>query len=123
MSSSFTSTDPAITEAVQPTLIDGYSADRVSRHRFVDIVGSDSQDVYVYPAGLRSGSIVAVFAVEADAHRLADWLAGTYPVEFASTERPVLDMTFLANGRITVALDDQTREVWLVTTQFQEVQA
>lgn len=120
MSSSFTNTGPD-GGTVQPDVIDGYSADRVTRHRFVDVIGTDEQDVYVYPAGLRSGTIVGVFADESAAHQLGEWLSGTYPVQFTSSERPALDMLFLANGRVTVALDDATREVWTVTAQFQEV--
>jgi hypothetical protein len=116
MSSSFT----AGTTTVQPTVIDGYEAVRVTRHVFQPILGV-GLDAWTAPAGLRSGTLTAVSADRATAQSLADMLAGVLPVTFADSDVPALGMKFLGNGNIGVRLDDDTRSVWVVTVDFQEV--
>lgn len=116
MSSSFTDG----TTAVLPEVVDGYQATRSSRHVFNPRFGTNADDVVVYPAGPRTGTLTAVFASYPPAAALLQLLSGTSPIQFDDSERPEIGMTFLADGSIGINQSDG-RTVWIVTVDFREV--
>lgn len=109
---------------ITPELVDGYRSERESGNVIHQAADNPSRvDVTLRPAGLRSGTLRLLFltlteALEAEAvHAAAGVLALT------STDHPGLNMSYVVNGTISVELDDDSRALWLVEVQFQEVAA
>lgn len=106
--------------AVLPDLVDGFQAERQSRHVFNIVLGSTAEDVVTRPAGPRSGTFTAVFSSLARAQQLLDLCSGTTPIVFADSDVPSLGMTFLADGRIAME-QSAGRSVWIVAVAYREV--
>lgn len=106
---------------VTPTIADGYSSVRTPGTIMHPILGRESDDVTLRPAALRKGTLTLVFAVEADAH--AAVLVLTTPQMLQLDDPDVsISMSFvIADGDITVSLDDVTQTVWIVEAPFREV--
>jgi hypothetical protein len=114
---------------IEPTLILGYTAQRTSGNLVHEILGKAGPDVTLRPARLRSGTLTLGFesaTSEADSKTAADLLA-TYDGVFSliSAERASVDMSWVVaeGGRISRDLDDLTRDAWVITVDFQEVEA
>lgn len=106
----------------QPLLIDGWEESAETRNVVNEVVGG-GVDYTLYPASLRSGQFVAVFEDEDDAAELVRMHQQAARFTIQDVDRPTVAMLYIANGTITRALDDESREYWLVTIPFQEVDA
>lgn len=110
------------TGTITPDIVDGWRASREARTIVHTILGRAAPDVTFRPAGIRSGSLTCVFSVEADAAAAADVFAIPQVLTLTDADRPHLAMSFVvADGDIDVSLDDETRDVWIVTVPFREV--
>ncbi|KNY06868.1 hypothetical protein [Microbacterium sp. GCS4] len=107
---------------ITPTIVDGYRASRAARTIVHRIIGRPDPDVSYRPASLRSGQLTCVFAVEADAHAAEAVFSVPQPLTLNDTDVSI-GMTFIVpeGGSIEVELDDETRDVWLVRVDFEEV--
>lgn len=107
--------------AIAPTEVDGYAAARTPRTILHPILGREGDDVTFRPAALRKGTLKLVFAAEADAHAAVAVLA-TPQVLTLNDPDVEIAMTFVvAEEEILAELDDETRQVWIVSTPFREV--
>lgn len=108
---------------IAPIVVDGYESQRTSGNVVHNIVGRSSPDVTLGPASLRTGTLELVFPDELDAKAAED--AHALPVAFtlSSDDRSTIEMYYVVNNndRVRRALDDETREVWIVSVPFQEV--
>lgn len=117
------STQPSVTYGSStPLLVDGWEESVETRNVVNNIVGG-GVDITPYPADLRSGQYVAVFQDEEDAAALVQMHRQTARFTIQDTERPSIGMLYVANGTITRSLDDESREFWLVTIPYQEIDA
>lgn len=117
MTTVITYTDGTIT----PTLVDGYTIARESRNIEHIILGRASSDFTLRPAGLRAGTLRLLFPLEADATAAEAALSTAELFSLVTDDRDGLDMSFVVvGGGVELALDDQTRSVWIVSVTFQE---
>lgn len=110
---------------ITPDIIDGYRSTRRGGTIVHPIAGVASPDVTLRVAGLRTGQMRLVFASESDAADAEAALATAEVFILTSTDRDTIPMSFVVpeGGVIERELDDVTRDVWIVTFDFQEVEA
>jgi hypothetical protein len=106
----------------QPLLVDGWEESAETRTKVNAIIGGGI-DYVLYPASLRSGQFVAVYEDESDAAAAFRMHQQAAQFTIEDTDRPSIGMSYIVNGTIARALDDESREYWLVTVPFQEVDA
>lgn len=104
---------------VAPLVVDGYESTRAPRTIVHEVLNNPNPSVSLKPAGLRTGTLSAVFATRADAVECEAMLAAAAVLTLTSTVD--VGMTFVVHEDITVTLDDSTRAVWLVSFGYQEV--
>lgn len=110
------------TGVITPRAVNGWQSSREARTIMHPVLGRPHDDVTLRPAGLRSGELTLVFPLEADARAAENVFAVAQVLTFADTDRTTLGMSFVvADGEISVDLDDVTRNVWIVTVPFREV--
>lgn len=114
-----------------PTLIDGYESERASATIVHQILNRSAPDVTVRPAGMRTGTLRMVFADstsdggglgEPDSKACEDAHAAGGVFNLISSDRSSIVMSYVPHGRIRRALDDVTRDVWILEVEFHEVQ-
>lgn len=104
-----------------PQVVDGWQQSRPSRVREHELIGGGSEFTRTRP-GPRRGTLTLVFASEEDA-AAADLLHTTAPyVDLASDDRDLVNMRYIVTGDINVDLDPETRDVWVVTVGYTEVE-
>lgn len=108
---------------ITPTIVDGYSTTQSARTILHDIIGRSNPDVSFAADSLRSGSLRCMFVLEADADAARDALAQPGVWTLADAARSSIGMLFVRQGDMTVELDDETRELWVLTLGYQEVLA
>jgi len=104
-----------------PDLIMPWSTSQESANVFHDIQGAATPWVSLQGARSRSGELALFYIDEADATDARELLAtvDTFTIDYA--ERPSLEFTFAVDGTVTVTLDDQTSDHWVVRFGFREV--
>ncbi|WP_157156263.1 hypothetical protein [Diaminobutyricimonas sp. LJ205] len=110
------------TASVAPELVLGYQTNRESNnvvHRLVD----GSVSVTLRETNLRAGTLELFFLTEPAAAECVQMHADGSLFLFTEPERPTLSMTYVVAGRIGFALEEQTRDRWIVSVDYQEVDA
>lgn len=102
-----------------PILVTGYDARREGRNVTHDMLDGTIVVTLIDPRP-RSGTLSLLFSDEADANAAMLLHATSDTYTLAVSERPTLDMTYVAGG-LGISLEDQTRDLWLVTVDFQEI--
>ncbi|MDU0367677.1 hypothetical protein RWH45_10650 [Microbacterium sp. KSW4-17] len=88
------------------------------------ILGRAFPDITLRPAGVRTGTITMGFAgptAETDAATARALLASGVVFTIAPEERTSLSMACIVSGRISLDLEDVTRDAWVLTVDYQEV--
>lgn len=106
---------------VTPSLITGYEVTQQSGNVLHPVLGRADVDVSFNPLGLRSGSLTFAFDTATHVFAARDLHASTGICVLADTDVPAVGMRYVPSGAVTVALDDETLTVWLLTVEFQEV--
>ena len=110
------------TTTITPELVLGYEVAQESRNVIHTILGRATPDVTLRFTNLRVGTLQMLFktAEEAEAARQLH----INPIVFimTSTEIPEADMTYVVSGSISTVLEDETRKLWTVSVDFQEVE-
>lgn len=127
MSSSFS----VGSRTVEPLVVSSYEATREVRNVFNPVLGAQATVAAAFPAGLRSGTLTAVFTTQADALTLDSLLSGTSPITYADSDVSAVGMLFLPDQSIRVYpadefvdLSDGTSALfWYVEFGYQEVTA
>lgn len=109
------------TSSVTPILVTGWESTRAGQNVLHNIVGRSDDDVTYRPAGLRSGTLEALCATLELALQLEQLLAQAKRFTLSDPDHPALNMAFVLNGSITVALDDETRTQATVAVEYQQV--
>ncbi|MEV4738539.1 MULTISPECIES: hypothetical protein [unclassified Microbacterium] len=109
------------TGVITPTIVDGYTAARSPRTIMHPILGRDADDVTLRPASLRRGSLTLVFALEVDARAAVTALTTPQVLTLADPDVSIGMSFVVAEDDVTLELDDETRDAWIVTTPFREV--
>lgn len=107
---------------IVPDVVDGYEASREARTIVHDIINRSNPDVTLRAPGLRRGNLSCVFAVEASAQAAYAVLGVPQVLTLVDVDRTSIGMSFVvAGGDLTIGLDDETRDVWIVAVPFVEV--
>lgn len=117
MSTTITYTGGSIT----PTLVDGFASERASQNVVHVILGRADPDVSLRVPVLRTGTLRMMFSsgAAAEAAEVAHALLRTFTL--TSTDEPVVNMNYVVAGAVTLELDDETRALWTLEVEYQEV--
>lgn len=109
---------------IVPTIVDGYQARREARTIVHPIINRPNPDVTLRAAGLRTGALRCVFADEAEALSAFGIFSSPQVLALTDPDRASIAMSFVvADGDLDIALDEVTRNVWIVRVPFVEVAA
>lgn len=103
-----------------PVLVVGYRTERQSRNVVHNLIGGDIAVTLVDPRP-RSGELVLLYDNETDAWAGYNLHGAAAVFTLASDEVASVDMAYVIDGTVAIALDDQSQAVWLVTVGYQEV--
>jgi hypothetical protein len=106
-----------------PEQVLGFKSERRARNVFVPLAGAADVSVSLRTAGLRRGTLAALFSTSSAAMAFEAELAGARSFDLASDDQTGLDMTFVLqpDSRIELELEPCTRRLWTVTFDFQEI--
>lgn len=111
---------------IAPQQVMSISSEQASGTIIHPILGRSYPDVTIRPAAMRTGTIEMGFYgpnSEADSATARALIATGGVFTIASEERATLSMTCVASGRIALQLEDTTRDAWVLSVDYQEVQA
>lgn len=103
-----------------PDLVLGYATARRSRNVIHDLIGGDIAVTLVSTAP-RSGTLELFYVDEAEAWDALELHTGADTFTIADTDRPDIGMTYVLSGDVGLALDEQTRDHWVVSVAYQEI--
>ncbi|MCS5513993.1 carbohydrate binding domain-containing protein [Curtobacterium flaccumfaciens pv. betae] len=103
-----------------PLLVDGWTESAVTRNIINSVLGG-GVDVTLQPATKRSGSFTLVYQDEESAVEAFEMHRKPAVLTLTDTDRPSVGMDYVLAGDLTRALDDESREFWTVTVNYQEV--
>lgn len=109
---------------ITPTVVEGYEAGRTPGTLLHKILGSESSAVTLRPVGMRKGTLRCVFATRVAAQTAFGILSVPQVLRLADADVPNVNMSFVvADGELTISLEPETRNVWIVAVPFHEVAA
>lgn len=119
-----------LSQYLVPDVVDGFESVRETQSIVHRVLGRPYPDVTLRPATARTGTLKLVFGNEAAAahaeavHAAPGILKLQAAFDYDANEviRPTVEMLYVPAGRITRTLDPDTRDVWIVTVDFQEVE-
>lgn len=105
-----------------PDVMDGFESRRDSQTIVHPILGRPNPDITIRPAMLRTGTLSFVFGSETEsfAAEISHAEGGVFKLE--SSTRDTVQMRYVPVGQITRTLERTTRDTWIVTVDFQEVE-
>jgi hypothetical protein len=104
-----------------PLLILGYEASRTSRNIVHDLI--EGMAVTLVSPRPRSGTLGLLYTDETEAFAALELHAERTSFTLESLERSVTNMTYVIDGSVSIALDTATRDHWVVSIQYQEIDA
>lgn len=107
-------------ETTTPLLVNGYQASLESRNIMHDLIGGGFAVALVGPRP-RSGTLELLYETEADAFAALNMHREQSTFTLSDDDRTSVDMTYVINGVVTIALEDETRSLWVVSIGYQEV--
>jgi hypothetical protein len=113
-------------DVIAPTVVLNISSARESGNIIHPIIGRAEPDVTLRPASLRTGVLELGFAgpdAEADSADAEQAHAGMGAFTLHNDVRPSLGFSYVVNGTVERALEDETRDAWIVRVGYQEVSA
>ncbi len=113
--------DDASGDTSEPDLVMGYETSRTSRNIRHEIVGGGI-GVSLIPADLRRGTLRLYYGDrEADAAACVEMHARGEVMTITIDERDTLSMSYFVDGEFGYSLDEQTRDDWVVSVAYQEI--
>ena len=114
------------TAVIAPTIALSIESGRAAQNIVHPIIAREEPDVTLRPASTRSGRLSLGFegaTSEADSAAAEQLLSRPLVFSIVSDERTTLALSFIVQGRITRELEDQSRDAWVVSADYQEVSA
>lgn len=109
------------TSSISPALVLGYQTARESQNIVHDLIGGGIAVTLVRPRP-RSGRLELFFLTEADGFAALTKHGLETTFTLSDTDRPAVAMTYVTEGAIDLALDDEGRTRWVLTVGYQEVE-
>lgn len=104
-----------------PTLVLGYDTSRESQNIVHDIIGGGIAVSIVRPRP-RQGRLELFFETEAQAFSALQLHSREATFTLNDSERPSVSMTYVTEGGIGLSLDSATRNRWVLSVGYQEVE-
>ena len=104
-----------------PDLVFPWATEQASGNIFHDISGAATPWISLQGAHARTGELHCFYVSETNANtaRTLFSTADTFTLTYA--ERPSIEMTFAVDGSVTMELDADTSEHWVVRFGYREV--
>jgi len=102
------------------TVLSPYEATHQSRNVIHDLVGGGIAVSLVAPRP-RRGQVAYLFPDEYTANQCAQLHRILTTFTLAGADAPTTDMTYVVDGNVSVALDQDTLVLWTVSVEYQEV--
>ncbi|MCM3778991.1 hypothetical protein [Microbacterium hydrocarbonoxydans] len=109
------------TGSISPALVLGYQTARESQNIVHDLIGGGIAVTLIAPRP-RSGRLELFFLTEADGFGALTKHGLETTFTLSDTDRPSVGMTYVTDGSLDLALDDQGRSRWVLSVGYQEVQ-
>ena len=110
------------TEATtSPELVLGYQTSRESRNIVHDLISGRIAVTMVGPRP-RAGVLELFYLTENDAFDAMNLHATESMFTLYDSDRPAVNMTYVIDGSVELELDDETRDRWVVSVGYQEVE-
>lgn len=120
MSTTITAVAPE-TGSTTPLDVDGYESNR-DRNTIAHVLSRGATVPRFRESSLRKGTLTLLYGTDEAASAAAEALFATRTLfDLTSTDRDSIEMRFFPSGRIGRTLDGETRDVWHVTVEFEEV--
>lgn len=113
------SPDPATLS--NPVMVLGFDSSREVRTTAHAIIGSAEPSYTLRPAGPRSGTLRFLFDSYTELSRAENIHAKQGKVILTDPTFPGGTLTYIAQGSVRVVLDEDTRTLWVLETDFLEV--
>jgi hypothetical protein len=107
--------------SIAPKQVLGFESTRTAGTKAHAVLGQSAPAVTFAPMGLRSGSLKLLVANLADALAAEALHAQIGICHLIDTDLPLLNMNYVVNGSVTIALEEETRLFWTVSVDFQQV--
>ena len=108
--------------STSPALVLGYDTQRASQNIVHDIIGGGIAVSLIRPRP-RAGTLELFYLTEAAAFAALDLHSIESTFSLADSDRPAVNMTYALDGSgVQVALDPETRNRWIVSVSYQEVE-
>lgn len=108
---------------ITPLLVTGWQASQESRNIVHTIIGRSSPDVTLKTANMRTGTLEMLFGTAADADEARTLHVEAAVFTLTSSELSQVNMAYVVAGSISSILEDETRRLWTISVDFQEVDA
>lgn len=110
------------TTSIHPALVLGYESTRTSRNRMHRILGGGIA-VSLGAADLRAGTLELFFPLEADAAAAEALHSAASSFTLTEPDRTTVEMAYVLaeDGELSRELDEDTRDHWVVSIEYQEV--
>lgn len=108
------------TTTVTPDVVDGFNSTRDTGIRVHVILGRDVPDITYQTGKLRTGTLRLIFADETESATAEDLHISGAILTMVSSDRTAANFSYVATS-VMRELDDETRDVWIVEVEYQEV--
>lgn len=104
-----------------PELVTAWEVSQESRNVIHPIIGRTDPDVTLKPASSRTGTLEMLFTTASAAESARGILANSAVFTVSDSETWLNGFDFVMSGNISTALEDETRNLWIITAEFTEV--
>lgn len=108
-------------DVTSPVLVLGWETKRQSQNIIHDLIGGGIGVTLIRPRP-RSGTLELLYTSEDDAAEALEFHGRETTFSLSDTDRSSVAMTYVVNGECGLALDRDTRDVWVVAVGYQEVE-
>lgn len=108
---------------IMPTLVLGYQTETETQNVTHVLLNSASRAVTLGAESLRSGELQLFFSTESAAWAARTVMKTVGVFTLASTDIAAIGMKFVREGSMRIALDEATREQWVLYVSYREVAA
>lgn len=109
-------------DTITPVTIDGWTPEAESGNEIHKLIAPGTIAVTLVGDYPRTGELTLVFDNDTDAEAARLILGRRTSFTLVSDDRPVTNMSFVRQGRITSAIHDMVHHVWVFSVGYQEIE-
>jgi hypothetical protein len=114
---------PDASAVTRPLLVLGYETSWAAGNIVHNIIGTTLPAVTLRAAGYRTGTLSLLYSDEALAQAAVQLHRKAARFSLTDTDRPSINMTYVASGSISLRLDPETLTIWVLEIDYTEVSA